>query len=246
MRPTMAAGTHGWFGRMIDRLVGWLADHLLVRWDGAWAKRQRRRWRHRRAVYRATMRRLRARPRLRRAVGITESAVAASASALARLPPAARRGAAVAARLRRSVAVSPFGRACARLGVLIAPPLARFCRAHIDAWRWAAAVPGRLWGRLARGEAAATAEVATADPQPTRPTMPDGVLMHITCAACGHEVLGTNMRKYARYRCPMCKSQLLVLDCHKGVTMALRGDDRTRTSTQVEKNETEESEPVRA
>ncbi len=141
--------------------------------------------------------------------------------------------------------MSPFGRACARLGAIAAPPLARFWRAHVDAWRWAAAVPGRLWGRVARGEVAVAAAVA-ADPQPTRPTMPDGVLMHITCASCGHEVLGTNMRKYARYRCPMCKSQLLVLDCQKGVTMALRGGERGRTSTQVEKNETEESEPVRA
>ncbi len=75
--------------------------------------------------------------------------------------------------------------------------------------------------------------------------MPDGVLTMVSCAACGHEVVGTNMRKYTRFRCSVCKSPLMVIDPDKGVSMVVKGGERARTVTKIEKDETEESEPLR-
>lgn len=74
--------------------------------------------------------------------------------------------------------------------------------------------------------------------------MPDGLLTMIACASCGHEVVGTHVRRYARFQCPLCRVPLLVLDPQKGLSMTLDGTARARTKTASMHEETEESEPV--
>jgi hypothetical protein len=220
-----------WLSRLLDP-CGWVADRLISYWESRTAKRIRSRIRHRRAVYRATLRRLHRRPRLQAALAVLVALVCRIEAVLARLPATLVRATRVVdLQVRRVGASAPVRRCRSALRALVT--------AQRDAWAWLWRMLTWPFRRTVRtGDAAQEAT-------PTAPTVSDGVVSLLSCAACGHETAGTNVRKYARFRCSVCKIPLMVIDRDKGITMVVRHENRVHSVAKIEKDETEESEPVR-
>jgi len=239
--------------RIIDNTLGGIADSMLRLWDASALGRPRRHvarmFRHRRAVVRRLERRLRAATVLERCWLIPVLVLIACGRGLVACARGFHRASRIIALLISRVQRSRFARQCTAGLKALGRLIVRGVHAQAEAWRWL----GRMAMRPFQGRAAA-AEPAVigsgkkrkfvADVAPTNATMPDGVMALMTCAACGHEVMGTNMKKYFKFRCPRCRASLLVIDAPKGLSMQVVASER-RQATRIEKTETEESEPVR-
>jgi len=237
--------------RFIDNTLGRIADTMLRCWDSRSLRRPRRHvtrlFTHRRAVIRDLERRMRAATLWQRCWLIPLLTVIACARGLLACGRGFHRASRILAllisRAQRSRFVRQFKTGARALGRIIL----RCVHAQAEAWRWL----GRMALRPFQGRATDAAAIGTAkkrklvaDIAPTNATMPDGVMALMSCAACGHEVMGTNMKKYFKFRCPRCRASLLVIDAPKGLSMQVVASDR-RQATRIEKTETEESEPVR-
>jgi hypothetical protein len=228
--------------RMVDKTFGKIADEVLSIWDHPTLRQKRvtlkRFFKHRQAVLR-TIDRTRSDAWYWKPILWMRSAQMLVVRGCRRLRLAMRQAyratASGVTRLMESRAMRQVGRGISRCGQMCR----RALRAQVEAWRWM----GRMLLAPFRGKH--SKPMVISDSAPTGATMPDGVLAMIDCVACGHEVLGTNMKKYYKFRCPRCKSELLVIDPVRGLSMEVSRGERRSSVVVKEKSETEESEPVR-
>jgi len=241
--------------RIIENSLGSLADTMLRIWDAPSLRRLRRKitrvLRHRRAVIRRLERTSRIFTFLERCWQIPVLVLIACGRGIIAMARRFHRTSRIIALVISRALRSRFARQCGSgvrgLGSHIARGIAVGIHAQAEAWRWLGRLalrPFRRTASAAGSTGAGAKKRMVADVAPTNATMPDGIMALMTCAACGHEVMGTNMKKYYKFRCPRCKASLLVIDAPKGLSMQVVAGDR-RQATRIEKIETEESEPVK-
>ena len=239
--------------RFIDTTLGGIADTMLRIWDAPSLRKPRRKFtrmlRHRRAVIRRLERRSRFFVVLERCWQIPILLVIACGHGIVAVARGFHRASRIIALLISRALRSRLARqgsAWVRaLGHLITHGIAAVIHAQAEAWRWLGRQAMRPFRRTAAQETGTgKKQRLVADVAPTNATMPDGIMALMSCAACGHEVMGTNMKKYYKFRCPRCKASLLVIDAPKGLSMQVVAGDR-RQVARIEKIETEESEPVK-
>jgi hypothetical protein len=120
-----------------------------------------------------------------------------------------------------------------RVSGLAAGSLRRFWAAHLDAWSWLGEHLARPWRR----KAAPAAPV----PEP----VPNCIF---SCIVCAHEAMLVGAKKYQPYRCPECRSRLLIIDLARGMTFVApeqySSSDLEVPAKKVEKQKTETSLPI--